>query len=88
MTIQSERDKIYPALDEVTDLILKYNGSLSGEHNDGMIRGPMLERMYGQQVMDLFREVKRTFDPDDVFNPHKKTDATLEFSKKHMRDHF
>lgn len=88
LTIQSEREKIYPALEEVTDLVLKYNGSLSGEHNDGMVRGPMLERMYGPEMMEIFKQVKRSFDPNNIFNPHKKTDATLEFSKQHVRDHF
>lgn len=83
-----ERQKIYPALKEVTDLVLEYNGSLSGEHNDGLIRGPMLERMYGPEMMAIFRQVKQTFDPDNIFNPHKKTDANLEYSQKHMRSSF
>lgn len=83
-----EREKIYPALKEVTDLVLEYNGSLSGEHNDGLIRGPMLKRMYGREMMDIFKQVKQSFDPDNIFNPHKKTDANLEFSQKHMRSSF
>ncbi len=83
-----ERHKIYPALKEVTDLVLEYNGSLSGEHNDGLIRGPMLERMYGPEMMAIFRQVKQAFDPDNIFNPHKKTDANLEYSQQHMRSSF
>lgn len=85
---QRERDKIYPVLDEVTDLVLSYRGSLTGEHNDGLIRGPMLERMYGAEMVALFGRIKQVFDPENIFNPHKKTDATLNFSKKHIRDHF
>lgn len=85
---QTERDKIYPVLDEVTDLILKYHGSLSGEHNDGLIRGPMLERMYGKEFTDLLKHVKQIFDPDNIFNPHKKTDADMDFSKQHIRRSF
>ena len=88
LTQPSERDKIYPVLEEVTDLVLEYKGSLSGEHNDGLIRGPMLERMYGPKVAKLMQSVKRIFDPDDLFNPHKKTEATMEFSKSHMRERF
>ncbi len=84
----TERQKIYPALKEVTDLVLEYGGSLSGEHNDGLIRGPMLEQMYGKEAMNVFRQVKKLFDPDNIFNPHKKTDANLEFSQKHMRKSF
>ncbi len=85
---QSERDKIYPALKEVTDLVLEYHGSLSGEHNDGLIRGPMLEQMYGPKMMEVFSSIKRIFDPKDIFNPHKKTDAKLNYSHKHMRSSF
>lgn len=88
LKVESERQKIYPALKEITDLVLEYHGSLSGEHNDGLIRGPMLEHMYGPAMMDIFRQVKHLFDPDNIFNPHKKTDATLEFSQKHMRQSF
>jgi len=84
----TERQKIYPVLREVTDLVLEYGGSLSGEHNDGLIRGPMLERMYGPDMMNIFSQIKHTFDPDNIFNPHKKTDAKLEFSQDHMRKSF
>ncbi len=83
-----ERQKIYPALKEVTDLVLEYHGSLSGEHNDGLIRGPMLERMYSPKMMEVFRQIKHIFDPDNIFNPHKKTDAKIEFSQDHMRKSF
>ncbi len=88
LRVESERHKIYPALEEVTDLVLQYNGSLSGEHNDGMIRGPMLEYMYSPEMMQIFKTVKKLFDPDNIFNPHKKTDASLEFSQIHIRKSF
>jgi FAD/FMN-containing dehydrogenase len=84
----AERAKIYPLLEEVTQLVLQYNGSLSGEHNDGLIRGPMLDKVYGTQVAGLMRQVKQIFDPDNIFNPHKKTDAKFEYSKSHMRARF
>lgn len=85
---QSERDKLAPAMKEVNQLILKYGGSLSGEHNDGMIRGPWLTQMYGPQVTDLFKQTKQIFDPQNIFNPHKKTDADWDFSMSHIRQHF
>ncbi len=84
----AERAKLAPAMKEVNELVLKYGGSLSGEHNDGMIRGPWLGLMYGPQVVDLFRQTKHIFDPANIFNPHKKTDATWEFSMSHIREHF
>jgi FAD/FMN-containing dehydrogenase len=83
-----ERAKLEPAMKEVTALVLKYGGSLSGEHNDGMIRGPWLEAMYGPQVLDYFKQVKHIFDPHNIFNPHKKTDSDWHFSMKHLRKHF
>lgn len=83
-----ERAKLKPAQQEVNELVLKYGGSISGEHNDGMVRGPWLEQMYGPSVYGIFREVKRLYDPLDIFNPHKKTDATFEFSFSHIREHF
>ena len=83
-----EKAKLEPALREVNALVLKYGGSLSGEHNDGMIRGPWLEEMYGKQVLDLFKQTKNIFDPINMFNPHKKTDANWDFSMDHLREHF
>ncbi len=83
-----ERAKLLPAMKEVNELVLSYKGSLSGEHNDGMIRGPWLETMYGKEVTDLFRQTKKIFDPSNIFNPHKKTDATWEFSMSHIREKF
>jgi len=83
-----ERAKIQPSMHEVNDLVLKYGGSLSGEHNDGMIRGPWLKQMYGTKIVKHFEEVKDTFDPENIFNPHKKTDATWTYSMKHVREHF
>ncbi|MEX0934696.1 MAG: FAD-binding oxidoreductase, partial [Candidatus Saccharimonadales bacterium] len=90
MEIEKEesRAKLEPAMREVNELVLSYGGSLSGEHNDGMIRGPWLKSMYGEEVFNYFREVKDIFDPDNIFNPHKKTDATWEFSQEHIRQNF
>ena len=84
----NEINKIEPSLREVTDLVLKYGGSISGEHNDGLIRGPFLTQMYGEKVANIFHEIKHIFDPDNIFNPHKKIDADWQYSRAHMRDHF
>jgi FAD/FMN-containing dehydrogenase len=83
-----ERAKLTPAMKEVNELVLKYHGSLSGEHNDGLVRGPWLGRMYGPKVLQLFKDTKNIFDADNIFNPHKKTDANWDYSYKHIRDHF
>ena len=83
-----ERAKLEPAMKEVNELVLSYDGSISGEHNDGMIRGPWLEAMYGKVIVSLFKQTKKIFDPNNIFNPHKKTDADWDFSMSHIREHF
>ena len=85
---KDERAKLKPAMDETNELVLKYHGSLSGEHNDGMIRGPWLERSYGPEVYGYFKDLKNIFDPQGIFNPHKKANADWDYSMAHVRDHF
>lgn len=85
---QSEKAKLEPAMKEINAVVLKYKGSLSGEHNDGMIRGPWLKDMYGDEVFSYFKQVKNIFDPQNIFNPHKKSDSDWEFSMNHLREKF
>jgi Fe-S oxidoreductase len=59
----------------VADLVLEYGGALSGEHGDGLVRSPFMARMFGDALYGAFREIKRTFDPDGIFNPGKIVDA-------------
>jgi FAD/FMN-containing dehydrogenase len=88
LEVPSERAKLLPAMKEVNNLVLSFHGSLSGEHNDGLVRGPWLEEMYGKQVLEIFREVKHIMDPEGIFNPHKKANAEWDYSFSHIRDHF
>ncbi|MEY4637412.1 MAG: hypothetical protein RJA55_3210 [Acidobacteriota bacterium] len=60
---------------EVADLVLEFGGALSGEHGDGLVRGAFNERMFGAELYQAFREVKRTFDPDGRFNPGRIVDT-------------
>lgn len=83
-----ERAKLEPAMKEVNTLVIKYGGSVSGEHNDGMIRGPWLQQMYGTEVLGYMKQVKDLYDPKNIFNPHKKTDANWGYSFKHIREKF
>jgi FAD/FMN-containing dehydrogenase len=85
---QSERAKLLPAMKEVDELVLKYKGSLSGEHNDGLVRGPWLTQQFGKPMVKLFQETKDIFDPDNIFNPHKKADADWDYSFSHIRQSF
>ncbi len=81
----NERDIILPMSDKVYDLVLKYHGSITAEHNDGIIRGPYLEKMFGSKMFELFKEVKQIFDPQNIFNPHKKTDSDFKYLKEHIK---
>jgi FAD/FMN-containing dehydrogenase/Fe-S oxidoreductase len=60
---------------DIADLVLEFGGALSGEHGDGLVRGPFTEKMFGPVLYDAFRTVKRTFDPDGLFNPGKIVDT-------------
>ncbi len=70
---------------EVYDLVFAYKGSMSGEHNDGLIRTPFLSQMYGEQIYNLFVQTKQIFDPNNIFNPGKKIGTTLEEALKYLR---
>ncbi len=61
-------------LNEAADLVLKYNGSLSGEHGDGQARGPLLIKMFGEELIQAFKEFKSAWDPDWKMNPGKVID--------------
>ena len=60
---------------DVADLVLAYGGALSGEHGDGLVRSPFMERMFGSTLYSAFRQIKKTFDPDGILNPGKIVDA-------------
>jgi FAD/FMN-containing dehydrogenase len=83
-----ERAKLKPAMTEVNNLVISHGGSVSGEHNDGMIRGPWLNKMYSPSVLGYMVETKQLFDPNNIFNPHKKTDADWDYSFSHIREKF
>ena len=70
---------------EIYGIIFRYDGSMSAEHNDGLIRSPYLKEMYGEKIYGLFREVKNIFDPQNIFNPGKKVGASLDYSTAHIR---
>ncbi|MBI2600212.1 FAD-binding oxidoreductase [Candidatus Daviesbacteria bacterium] len=84
LTREDVRAIIPELMEKVFKLVFEYKGSISAEHNDGLIRGPYLPEMYGDDVYQLFKKVKEIFDPKNIFNPHKKIDATFEYSLNHM----
>ncbi|MCY4779702.1 FAD-binding protein [Sphingobacterium sp. UT-1RO-CII-1] len=73
-------------LERTADLVLKYKGSLSGEHGDGRLRGEFISKVLGDRVYDLLKETKHIFDPLGVFNANKivntpPMDSALRYDK-------
>lgn len=60
---------------EIAELVKKYNGSLSGEHGDGRLRGEFIKLMVGEKNYTLLQQIKRTWDPENIFNPNKIVDT-------------
>ncbi len=82
---KAEIRALVPEIQEkVFSVVFEFGGSMAAEHNDGLVRGPFLEKMYGAEMANLFKAVKKIFDPNNIFNPHKKIDATSEYSLAHM----
>ncbi|WP_028523664.1 FAD-binding and (Fe-S)-binding domain-containing protein [Runella limosa] len=61
--------------EEIATLVKKYDGSLSGEHGDGRLRGEFIPQMVGEKNYTLFKELKRAWDPNAIFNPGKIVDT-------------
>ena len=68
-------DKMVAIASDISDLVLEYGGSMSGEHGDGIVRGVWTEKMFGSAIYQAFREVKRAFDPHGIMNPGKIIDC-------------
>lgn len=67
--------KMRAIAEEAFALVAEYKGSHSGEHGDGIVRSEFHDRMFGTEITDLFRDVKRRFDPNGLLNPGKIVDA-------------
>jgi FAD/FMN-containing dehydrogenase len=69
---------------KVYELVIKYGGTTTGEHNDGIIRTPYLPMLFGPEMVKLFAQVKNVFDPLNIFNPGKKVGGTFADIDKDM----
>lgn len=84
LTQESERAKLIPVADEFYALVGQFGGTTTGEHNDGIVRTPFLDKIYSSKILELFTEVKSIFDPENIFNPNKKVGTTLEYWQAHL----
>ena len=69
------RDQYRNIADAVAQTVKKYQGTITGEHGQGLVRGEFSEYLFGADLMDAFRQVKRAFDPDNMMNPGKIIDS-------------
>ncbi len=69
---------------KVFDLVTKYHGSNSAEHNDGIIRTPYLRDQFGEKIVKLFEQTKKIFDPAGIFNPGKKVGGTFDDIRRYL----
>ena len=71
-----EGNKLFKTIaQEIATLVKKYDGSLSGEHGDGRLRGEFIEQMVGSKNYALLKQLKQTWDPQNIFNPNKIVDT-------------
>jgi len=61
--------------EEIAELVKKYDGSLSGEHGDGRLRGEFIPKMIGEENYQLLKSIKKAWDPNNIFNPGKIVDT-------------
>ena len=82
------KEMIMEVSDQVYDLVTKLGGSITAEHNDGLIRTPYLNKMYSEKMINIFAEIKHIFDPKNIFNPGKKV-PTLDLggTKEYIKGH-
>lgn len=72
----SEGHRLFRVIaEEIATLVKKYNGSLSGEHGDGRLRGEFIKQMIGDENYRLIERVKKVWDPENIFNPGKIVDT-------------
>ena len=90
---KEENRRAIPELSEkVYELIASMRGSITGEHNDGLIRTPYLKKMFSPEILELFEKTKKIFDPQNIFNPGKKVPSTgsgqagsFDYAMSHIR---
>ncbi|MEX2010423.1 MAG: FAD-binding oxidoreductase [Parcubacteria group bacterium] len=70
--------------EKVYDLVAYYKGSITGEHNDGIIRTHHLSKMYSADILHIFERTKDIFDHQSIFNPGKKTGGSKEYTLSHI----
>lgn len=77
-------DILKSLMNEVYELVFKYNGSMSAEHNDGLLRTPYINKMFTNEIVQLFEQTKNIFDQKNILNPGKKVFGDFNYSWDHL----
>ena len=80
---KKDRELFHAIAIESAKLVKKYKGSLSGEHGDGRLRGEFIPLMLGDEIYGILKELKKTWDPNNIFNPNKIVDTPV--MNSHLR---
>lgn len=83
-----DRQKAFRLMEDYYSLVISLGGSTSGEHGDGRLRAPYLERLYGPEAYTLFQKVKQIFDPYNTLNPGVKVGVSLDDIKPLVRQSY
>ena len=78
------KEVLHQLMEEVFALVFEYRGSMSGEHNDGLLRTQYLPQMFSPEIIALFERTKAIFDPNGILNPGKKVHADKDFVWSHI----
>ena len=84
MKLQKDVSKMRNIANETSKLVKRFKGSYSGEHGDGIARSEFNEVMFGKKMINIFETIKKSFDPENIFNPGKIINAP----KMDARDYF
>lgn len=83
-----DRQRVFKLMEEYYALVTELGGTTTAQHGDGRLRGPFLEKLYGQDVYALFQKVKKIFDPYGTLNPGVKIGVTLDDIKPLLRQEY
>jgi len=79
-------DMIFELSHRVYDLVIELGGSISVDHNDGLLKTHYLEKQYGKELVELFADIKHFFDPKNIFNPGKKVPTNMQGSEQYAKE--
>ena len=75
LTQPEELIRMKKIMEDISDMVLKHHGALSGEHGDGIVRTWLNKKMFGEKIYQAFKELKSAFDPRHLMNPGKIVDG-------------